>query len=113
MEDQAEVYGNTNKVNNKGVKDPNPFHKCETCQSRYVVSINDQTCANCGHKYQKQEQEPTTEEKNFEKFIKYCEKKVKCANKYCGVSIYKYIADDQKGMCYICYIQKNNGYYKV
>ena len=104
MADKVGFGGNTNEVIiNKGVKDPNPFYRCTQCQSRYVVSINDQTCADCGHKYQKQEQEPTTEEKEFEEFLEYCTERVPCINNCYGSSISQYTVDTQNGKCDSCH----------
>ena len=104
MADKVGLGGNTNTVNNKCVKDPNPFYRCENCKSRYVVSINDQTCADCGHKYQKQE--PTREEKEFEEFLEYCTERVSCINNCYGSSISQYTVDTQNGMCDDCFSKK-------
>ena len=97
MADKVGLGGNTNE----GVIDPNPFHRCTQCQSRYVVSINDQTCADCGHKYQKQE--PTTEENEFEEFLEYCTERVPCINNCYGSSISQYTVDTQNGKCDSCH----------
>jgi hypothetical protein len=98
------LCGNTVEVINKGVKDPNMWHKCDTCQSRYVVSLYDQTCADCGFKYQKQE--PTPEEKEFEEFLEYCTERVPCINHCYGISISQYTVDTQNGMCDDCFSKK-------
>lgn len=81
MADKVGLGGNTNTVNNKGVKDPNPFHK-----------------------YQKQE--PTPEEKEFEEFLEYCTERVSCINNCYGSSISQYTVDTQNGMCDDCFSKK-------